>query len=292
MLKNIKSIYISEIIFSYIGEKKMLNLIKNNKLLQQKYGITLSNYELFSGKYFREEKNGIMKIYNSWNDKLIFEGEFSKGEKRKGKEYNENGKLIYEGEYLKGEKNGKGKEYIDGNLIFEGEYLNGKKWNGKGYYLNHNISYELKEGKGYVKEYDGDKLIFEGEYLNGEKNGIGREYNLKGQLIFEGEYLNGLKWNGKGYDINKNIAYELNNGKGYVKLYYDYGVLKFEGEYLYGNRYGKGKEYNYDGQLIFEGEYQNGKKWNGKIFDSDNKIINELKNGKGNIKEYGNEGQI
>ena len=33
-----------------------------------------------------------------------------------------------------------------------------------------------------------------------------------------------------------------------------------EGEYLYGKRHGKGKEYDYDGKLIFEGEYINGKR--------------------------------
>ena len=38
------------------------------------------------------------------------------------------------------------------------------------------------------------------------------------------------------------------------------GELIFEGEYLNGERNGKGKEYNYDGRLIFEGEYLNGKK--------------------------------
>ena len=34
----------------------------------------------------------------------------------------------------------------------------------------------------------------------------------------------------------------------------------FEGQYLYGVRNGKGKEYNSDGKLIFEGEYLNGKR--------------------------------
>ena len=35
----------------------------------------------------------------------------------------------------------------------------------------------------------------------------------------------------------------------------------FEGEYLNGKRYGKGKEYDfYNGGLIFEGEYINGKR--------------------------------
>ena len=37
----------------------------------------------------------------------------------------------------------------------------------------------------------------------------------------------------------------------------------FEGEYKNGQRNGKGKEYNLDGELIFEGEYKNGQR-NGK----------------------------
>ena len=39
--------------------------------------------------------------------------------------------------------------------------------------------------------------------------------------------------------------------------------LIFEGEYLNGERIGKGKEYGCYGELIFEGEYLNGKR-NGK----------------------------
>ena len=45
------------------------------------------------------------------------------------------------------------------------------------------------------------------------------------------------------------------NGKG--KDYFC-GELIFEGEYLNGKRNGKGKEYDLDGQLLFEGEYLNG----------------------------------
>ena len=45
--------------------------------------------------------------------------------------------------------------------------------------------------------------------------------------------------------------------------YYDNDELKFEGEYLKGERNGKGKEYYENGNLLFEGEYLNGKK-NGK----------------------------
>jgi len=49
------------------------------------------------------------------------------------KEYNNNSNLIFEGEYLKGEKY-KGKEYYDnGKLNFISEYFDGKRWNGKVY---------------------------------------------------------------------------------------------------------------------------------------------------------------
>ena len=61
-------------------------------------------------------------------------------------------------------------------------------------------------------------MIFEGEYLNGKRNGNGKEYDDYGNIVFEGEYLNGKKWNGKGYNSENNIVYELSNGKGYLKV--------------------------------------------------------------------------
>ena len=72
------------------------------------------------------------------------------------------------------------------------------------------------------------------------------------------EYKNGLKWNGKGYDNQNNIVYELINGNGTVKEYDYYGKLVFEGEYLNGLKNGKGKEYFSYGGIKFEGEYSNG----------------------------------
>ena len=40
-----------------------------------------------------------------------------------------------------------------------------------------------------------------------------------GELKFYGEYLNGKILNGKGFDKEGNIQYEINNGKGNIKLY-------------------------------------------------------------------------
>jgi len=54
---------------------------------------------------------------------------------------------------------------------------------------------------------------------------------------------------------------------------YNLKKIIFEGELLNGEKNGKGKEYDYDGNLKFEGEFLNG-----------------LKNGKG--KEYNKDGNI
>ena len=118
---------------------------------------------------------------------------------------------------MNGKFNGKGKEYYeDGKLKFEGEYLDDKKWNGKGYNINGDMEFEIKEGKGHVKDYfDNGDLEYEGEYSNGLRNGQGKEYFF-GILLFEGEYLNGEKWNGKGKEIGffsrKNTQVEYING--------------------------------------------------------------------------------
>ena len=176
--------------------------------------------------------------------------------KRKLRIWN-NGKLIFEGEYLNGERNGKGKEY--------NKYIN--------------------------------NLLFEGEYLNGKRNGKGKAYifyksnnTSTNKIQFKGEFLNGKLWNGKGYDSKGNLEFEIKDGKGYIKEHDYKGNIIFEGEYLNGERNGKGKEYE-NGKLKFEGEYLNGKRnGKGKEYDYDGKLKFEGKyvlgklNGKG--KEY------
>ena len=208
------------------------------------------------------------------------------------------------------------------------------------------MNYRLMSGKyiignknGICKLYDyNDNLIFEGEYLNGKRNGKGKEYNKYGDILFEGEYLKGKKWNGKGYYINIKkydngnidyriedekgfkkgnyiIYYEIKDGKGFM-IDYDNEDCIFEGEYLNGERNGKGKEYTiygnsylvYEGEylngkrngkgkeyiniylesaiggygkLFFEGEYFNGKRWNGKGYGANEKIAYEIQNGIG-----------
>ena len=113
-LRNIKSSYIIQKMFSYIYEKQKLIMIIYNKELQKICLVDIGNYKKISGKYRIGEKNGKGKEYIIDIDILIFEGEFLNGKRNgEGKEYYYDGKLKFEGEYLNGEKNGKGKEYYD-----------------------------------------------------------------------------------------------------------------------------------------------------------------------------------
>ena len=198
-LKKIKSSYIMKEILCFLKEKQRLNIIIYNKHLQNLFGFDVDCLKKITGKYKVDGKNGIGKEYKLDTNELIFEGE-----------------------YLNGKRNGKGKEYFFNNgrsiLIFEGEYLNGKR-NGKG------------------KEYFNNSkliLIFEGEYLNGQRYGKGKEYFFNGELSFEGEYLNGKKWNGKGYNNDGILEFQIKNGSGIIKEYNYYGKLIFVGEYLNG----------------------------------------------------------
>ena len=113
--------------------------------------------------------------------------------------------------------------------------------------------------------------------MKGKRNGKGKEYSNDGHKIkFEGEYKNGLRWNGKGYDNNNKVVYELKNGNGYVKEYNDKGILVLEVEYLNGKRNGKGKEYYYDGYPKFENEYLNGfRNGKGKEYNFDEILVFE-----------------
>jgi len=67
--------------------------------------------------------------------------------------------------------------------------------------------------------------------------------------------------------------------KGKLFAYFKhYNQLIFEGEYIEGKINGKVKEYYDDGTIKFEGEYLNGNRWNGKVLISNYEA--EIKKGK------------
>ena len=134
MLDKIKSTYFYQKLFLHIDDKKNLELIKCNKNLQTILDITLMNYRIFSGKYIIYDGKGKGKIYDAYNDKLLFEGEFLKGKKNgKRKENDEYRSTKFIGECLNGKIISKENEFKDGFVyqyneynqkLFEGEYLN------------------------------------------------------------------------------------------------------------------------------------------------------------------------
>ena len=68
----------------------------------------------------------------------------------------------------------------------------------------------------------------------------------------------------------------MNKERNDIKEYYDNGKLKFEGDYINGERNGKGKEYYDNGKLKFVGEYLKGKRiCQGKEYDINGFLIFE-----------------
>ena len=63
-LKNIKSKYIIIFIFSFLEEKRKLEIIKYCKNIQNLLDIKLINYKFFSKKHILYELNGKVKEYN------------------------------------------------------------------------------------------------------------------------------------------------------------------------------------------------------------------------------------
>ena len=292
------------------GEKKFIGKYKNGEMWEGK-GFYKDN-EVFEIK----DGNGYIKIYNSIDYKLLFEGEYKNGKKTgmakeyeykyfgfdkkailiyegfyldgkrngKGKEYYKSGELKYEGNFKEGLKCGEGKEYFrNGKTKFIGEYKKGKMWDGEVYDEN-NKSFKLKNGTGKIKIFDDNlNIIFKGEFKEGEKNGKGIEY-FQGEIIYRGSYSNGKK-------VGKGEGKEFNEG----------GKLLYEGEFFDGLRHGKGKEYNIRGDLIYQGCYSKGErigKGEGKEFNEGGKILyegeyyNGIRNGKGKDYTYKKELKI
>ena len=235
-----------------------------------------SGYNYSKQKDFEVKDGNGKGILYDFDYRKIFEGEYLNGEKKKGKafKYLNHFTYIYEGEYLNNIKNGKAKEYIDDELTFEGEYLNGYRWKGKGQAF-YSTDYIMIG----VVFYPALFVEFEGEYLNGKKHGKGKEY-YDYQHVLEERYPE-KKWYLFGllldcYDkdfIDKEVDEETKEIHGG----YNKGKLKFEGEYLNGEKNGKGKEFDRKGNIIFEGEYLRGSRWNGKVkeFNYNGKLIYE-----------------
>ena len=124
------------------------------------------------------------------------------------------------------------------------------------------------------------KILFQ----NLEENKILKilKYNKNLQNIMDINLINYKFFSGK------YLIYE--NGKG--KEYDGYSdELIFEGDYLNGERNGKGKEYKF-GKLIYESEYLNNKVIYRKAYDQAGNIKYEINYNNGNLKRYNESGEL
>ena len=142
--------------------------------------------------------------------------------------------------------------------------------NGKAYNNKHEFLYINGKIEGNIVVYDYiNHELFIGEYKNGEKyNGILRtyfddiSYILKREVEVKEGNINGK---GKEYYGNQKLKYEgeyLNgekNGEGI--LYYRLsGYINYIGNFKDGKKDGQGKEYDNWGNLIYEGLFSNDKR--------------------------------
>ena len=128
---------------------------------------------------------------------------------------------------------------------------------------------------------------------------MGKEYNEDGQLENEGLFHNGELLNGKVYSPEKD-SYEgeylagEKHGKG-KEYRYDINIIEFEVEYYFGEKK-QGIKYDKEGNKKFEGEYLNDQYWKGIkykkgkfVFDGE---FQEKKEWTGKILKYDDEGEL
>jgi hypothetical protein len=92
----------------------------------------------------------------------------------------------------------------------------------------------LFEGKGRMTHANGD--IYQGEWRGGKANGLGTFVDTNGSM-YKGEWLNDV-YHGKGVET------------------WNYGSIKYEGEFDEGKKTGKGR-FEFDGNY-YEGDFADG----------------------------------
>ena len=90
LCKSIKSFLNVKNIFSHLTALKKLKLLIYNRYIQNRLGIDIELYKLYSGKYKIGKKDGLGKEFKLYTDILLYEGRYKNGKRNgKGKEYNE-----------------------------------------------------------------------------------------------------------------------------------------------------------------------------------------------------------
>tara|TARA_R100001082_G_C4343672_1_gene151306 strand:- start:14 stop:1003 length:990 start_codon:yes stop_codon:yes gene_type:complete len=137
-----------------------------------------------------------------------------------------------------------------------------------------------------IEYYDNKTIFWKGRYKDGNRNGNFKEYFHNGNLNSTGNYKNGMpinRWetyfkngklksqsifdkNGRQKVITKNneLGKEMvRDGNGSFSEHYKNGNVKYNGNFINGERAGRWAYYNEDGSPIGYAIYKDGKVWNG-----------------------------
>ena len=218
---------------------------KNGNIYQGKWNKKLEfdgpgEYYLKQDKIFIEGnwengnlKNGRIYLPNG----NIYEGQIKDSNMNgKGILKTFNNKILYEGDFVNGEKNGKGKIIFEDGTIYEGNIEYGMfKGNGKmiwknGYEYEGEFNGPVLSGKGKLTGPEGD--IYEGDFENNLFHGKGKYKFNKSGNEYEGDFQYGIK-KGKGkftcvnqYIYDGNWDNDLPCGAGELTNWEKNGILK------------------------------------------------------------------
>lgn len=279
-----------------------------------------SNGDSWSGEWNNDKPwNGSGRFYTTGREEKnveCLEGTLKNGRlSGEGKKYL-NGKVSREGIFENGKLNGQGTSYIKGYSC-TGEFKDGNPWNAEGMFFLEQFKVYYTgtwangqpNGKGKVWSFE-NSLTIEGtfqdglngwvtwnfsdgrRYVGGIKNaklsGAGKMFSKNGQLIYAGEYKNDVM-HGQGTFYCKNGSWtgELRDGsfwkgQGLLMEYDDDGNETggfFKGYWVNGAMAGKGIYRAADGSR-FDGDFLQGEYYNGRIYDSNNNLIDVITNGK------------
>jgi hypothetical protein len=189
----------------------------------------------------------------------------------------------YVGEWIKNRKHGQGKSTLSDGLTFEGEWNLGKPWTGTQFDKEGNILYKVVKGKNKLSPSSEEKK--EGVLYFGIKSGKIGWFKEKWEGYigkYKGEIIFG-KPNGKGFvtfDNGETFKGELKDGvpNGQGTATYKNGS-KYVGGWKDDKRNGQGT-LTLENGLKYVGDWKDNKKWNGNLFNENNKVLVRFNNGK------------
>ena len=267
-------------IYTKNGGIKKLENFKDGKESDKKINLSVSlsveemdNNQKREGIIFKNQKQGLFKVYDSTNQVILYE-------------FYSSDYLVYTGMYDSlNLKKGEWVYYDDkNNIAKKGSFFSNKKdkeWTF--FYKNGQIQQQGSYNKGKpVGEWNWwyeNKQLWRNEfYDNGNINGLATEYDSLGNLITKGEYLYGLKEGIWFYEINDykeqgSYISDMKSGT-WEMTYLSSNKKMFIGEFLNDIPVGEHIYYHPNGAIKEIGKYENGEKqgeW--KKFDDNGNVL-------------------